>query len=527
MSRCGGHAGWHGAGSGDDPEHSGHDRRRFLGLAARGALLGVLVELLPGGGPISLAWGQEDPAAGGDPAQVHVVGVPRGPVYGNEEHQRQIDAQVEKVLQATFDLERIQPGHTVLLKVAANSPYKYPMVAHPMVVRAVIRVAKARGARVLIVDQPGFEHVFNTGDDRLREKVRKLVAGTFTGYAHGMDVHRSNGLLQVAEDEGVPFEAGDLESDYEQVTGQFQHWPERRFGLRKQQAGFRVHRRALQAARHPDTFHVISITRPAAHVMAGHTGPIKTWYGWIYTADRLWSHVDLAKVRDGDPHDAGDDHQTWWKPHTWFGRTEVARLHECIAEAARWFERNLPIRAHVLGAIDSFCDVGPDWAQVAMQRPNVIAAAATALPLDALHAAMLAEEKALTPREERRRQALENMPAVAGHADTPAWRRQLETPLFYGIEREFHHLHGTHYWEDIVQALERSEAARTQGAVYALRQLAEGLRLEGQSPAAPPAVGVAVVDGPGDLISPVVRHLMQPPTAETPGIIRSLPREGR
>jgi uncharacterized protein (DUF362 family) len=526
MGHCGGHRAHLAHGGADDGE-AGTDRRRFLGLAARGALLGALLDLLPGGGPLSLAWGQEGAPAGGDSAQVHVVGAPRGPEYGNEDHQRAIDAQVERVLAATFDLSRIQPGHTVLLKVAANSPYKYPMVAHPMVVRAVVRVAKARGARVIIVDQPGFEHVFNVGDDRLRARVRELVAGTFTGYARGLDVHRSNGLLQVAEDEGIAFEAGDLESDYEQVEGEFQHWPARRFGLREQRAGFRVHKRALQAARHPDTFHVISITRPAAHVMAGHTGPTKTWYGWIYTADRLWSHIDLRKVQDGDAHDAWDGHQTWWQPHTWFGRKEVARLHECIAEAARWFERNLPIRAHVLGAIDSFVDVGPDWAQVAMRRPNVIAASRTALPLDALHAAMLAEEKALTPREERRRQALENAPAVAGHADTPAWRRQLETPLFYGIEREFHHLHGTHWWEEMVQALERGEAGRSQGGVYALRQLAEGLRLEGERAEAPPPLAIEVLDGPADLVSPTVRHLVAPPGAETPGIIRALPREGR
>src|SRR5688572_17636063 len=107
------------------------DRRGFLGLMGKGALLGLVADLLPGGGPLSLAWGDEK-----DSTAVHVATVPRQPVYGNEADQRMVDAQVEKVLAATFDLGMIKAGHTVLIKVAANSPYKYPMVAHPMVLRA-------------------------------------------------------------------------------------------------------------------------------------------------------------------------------------------------------------------------------------------------------------------------------------------------------------------------------------------------------------------------------------------------------
>ena len=501
------------------------DRRGFLGLVGKGALLGALAQLLPEGGAISLAWAQD-----GAQADVHVVSAPRAPVYGNEADQRQVDEQVRKVLAATFDLERIQPGHTVVLKVAANSPYKYPMVAHPMVVRAVVRVCKARGARVMIVDQPGFEHVLLLGDDAMGERVRRIAAGKLTGYSRGMDVHRSNGLLQVAEDEGIPFEAGDQETDYELATGEFQHWPARKFGDREQGPGFRVNKRAMQAMRNPDTHHVISITRPASHVQAGHTGPTKTWYGWIYTADRLWSHLDLRQIKDGDRFD-GHDHQRWFNPFSWNGRLEVARLHECIAEAAAWFEKNLPIRAHVLGALDSFVDVGPDWAKVEMQRPNVIAASRTALPLDAFHAALLAEEKSLTPRDERRRQALENVGEVAGHAATPAWRRAMETPLFYGIEHEFHDLHGTHWWDEIEKALRKGRPEESQGGVYALRQLSEALRLSGQSAADPPPVAIEVVDGGSELISPTVRRLIAKPGEKTPGIIRALPgstpRQGR
>lgn len=492
------------------------NRRGFLGLVGKGALLGLIAELLPEGGPLSVAWADERGSA-----QVAVAALPRSPFYGDEADQQVVDAQVEKALAATFDLGRIQPGHVVLIKVAANSPYKYPMVAHPMVLRSVIRLAKARGASVRIVDQPGFEHVLQIGDDEMGRRLREKFKTHLSGYSAGMEVHRSNGLLQVAEDEGVPFEAGDLETDYEQATGSFQHWPARKFGRRQQLAGFRVHKRAMEAVRNPTTHHVISIVRPAAHVQAGHTGPTKTWYGWIYTADRLWSHLDLRRIRDGDPFD-GHDHQKVWNPLTWFGRTEVARLHECIAEAAAWFERNLPIRAHVVGAIDSYCDVGPDWAKVAMKRPNVVAASATALPLDAFHAALLAEEKSLTPRDERRRQAIDNMPAVAGHASTPAWRRTLETPLFYGIENQFHDWHGTHYWDDIVRSLERGETARTQGALWSLRQLGEGARLAGSSATAPPAITVNVVDGGAELVSPTIGHLMGAPTTETPGIIRRL-----
>jgi hypothetical protein len=53
----------------------------------------------------------------------------------------------------------LRPGDTVLLKVALNAPDPYPATTSPLAIRAVAEALRERGARVLVGDMPGMEHV--------------------------------------------------------------------------------------------------------------------------------------------------------------------------------------------------------------------------------------------------------------------------------------------------------------------------------------------------------------------------------
>ncbi len=62
-------------------------------------------------------------------------------------------------LDSTDNLSWLKPGEIVLLKPAVNSPDSYPSTTHPLAVSVVAKVLKERGARVIVGDQSGIEHV--------------------------------------------------------------------------------------------------------------------------------------------------------------------------------------------------------------------------------------------------------------------------------------------------------------------------------------------------------------------------------
>ncbi len=478
-------------------------RRGFFKVVGQGALAAALAEVLLGGSLVRVAF------ADGKDADVHVAGLPRTPT------QEQVDEQTKRALEACFDLDVVKPGHLVLIKVSSNSPRPYPFTSHPMVLKAVVRLTKARGARVVVVDQCGFEHVLNTGDDKLAEAVKKIWGTTFSGYENGLQVLEKNGLAAAAREAGAEVKSLDDESDYVNVDIGSPHWPERTFMGKKQGPGVRVAKIAFEAMelakRNPPAGHVITIARPGGHVQAGHTGPLKNWYGWIHPADRLYSHLDIGKVKNGDAHDhfGGHDEGHSFLGLKWGqGNLEVKHLHESVSSVAAWMEENVPIRAHIVGAIDTFCDVGPDWGEVAMKGPNMIAASprGKVAQLDAFTAALVVSEKAATADAEKERQAREN-----DARDGVRFMDKLQTWMFYRLEHTFHDRHGTHYMEPAIAALrDPSKRATDQGAVWGFRQIDSFLDRTGGTR------GVKL-DVQGTTLPPDLELLLMPPTTRTLG----------
>jgi len=75
-------------------------------------------------------------------------------------------------LKASDDLLWLSPGDTVLLKPALNSAGPYSAITHPLSLLAVAEVMEERGAKVVVGDHPGMEHVLTdqSGSYRVSSK---------------------------------------------------------------------------------------------------------------------------------------------------------------------------------------------------------------------------------------------------------------------------------------------------------------------------------------------------------------------
>ena len=366
------------------------DRRGFMRLtggAALGAALGSL--------GVRFTWAQE---AGG--AQVSVVGFPNGADAAA------IAARLAEAIGAVSDLAWLKPGDLVAIKVASNSGRPYPFTTHPVALQALIRMLRARGARVIVADQAGIEWVLPPlGGEKLGEKVRELWRGLHSGTATGMQVLEMNGLKAAAEAAGAEVQSFDREADWE-AHPPTTHWKQ----------GFRVPRLYREVA------HVINFARPSAHVMLGHTTAIKNWYGWLHPLDRMRSHTDVG-IRP---------------PKDWLSLRfkQVRHLPERIAEVAAAFAGKT--RLNLVAAIDTYCDVGPDWGTQPLAQSSIMASG-DMLAIDAASAALVAWEKRRVPAAERK----EN------------WRRSPhlnENERFWGsIEGGFHDFHGARVLDALIE----------------------------------------------------------------------------
>lgn len=358
------------------------DRRGFLrltGAAALGAALGGL-------GETRIAWAQETGAA-----QVALVGFPNGADAAG------IAAKLAEAIAAVTDLSWLQSGQRVAIKVASNSGRPYPFTTHPVALQALIRMLRGRGARVVVADQAGIEWVLPPlGGEALGAKVRQLWKGLHSGTATGMQVLEMNGLAAAARAAGAEVVSFDRESDWEPHPAT-EHWKQ----------GFRIPRLYGQVD------HVVNFARPSGHVMLGHTGPIKNWYGWLHPLDRMRSHTDVGLRPAKD----------------WLALRfkQVRDLPERIAEVAAAFRHKT--RLNLVASIDTYCDVGPDWGTQPLAQSSIMASA-DMLAIDAAHAALVAWEKHRVPEAERRAR----------------WKSSInlnENERFWGtIEGGFHDFHG-------------------------------------------------------------------------------------
>lgn len=186
-------------------------------------------------------------------------------VVGPHDPPQTLETAVTAAALAVDDLAWLQPGDSVFLKLAANSPHPYPATTAPEAVSALVRLLKARGAgRVVVGDQPGVAHVYQ--DQK-------------TWRGRGLEVLERNGLAPAARAAGAEvhcFDQAGWGAFYPESLERPGHWS--------------------GAVMLPDILndidHLIVLPRVSRHVLAGATLGLKAAVGWLRDDSRRDLHQD-------------------------------------------------------------------------------------------------------------------------------------------------------------------------------------------------------------------------------------------
>jgi uncharacterized protein (DUF362 family) len=378
-------------------------RRDFLKAVGEGALLATLAN----GTFVRVAWAQDGSQAA--PSDVTVVGLPASPDYAEIKKRMK-----EAVYAASGDLSWLKPNQTVAIKVVSNSGKGYPFTTSPEALKALIEILKEKepSTRVIVADQPGIEWVPpSLGNDAVGSAVRKIWGAIYSGASNGRDVLKMNGLLAAAQSAGAEVQTFDSESDWVRVAPTA-HWKN----------GFRIPKL------YGEVDHVVNLVRPSGHEMAGYTGTLKSWYGWLNPDDRLRSHTV-------DPSDPSHN---------------MTNLSDSIAEVADAFKGKT--RLNLVAAIGSYADIGPDWGKQPLDQSMIIASS-DMVAADAVAASLVAHEKNKVPFYDRALNWIENpFQWRTRHSaqDTAFWAGIQGSPLenlesvFMGLAQPvIHALHGS------------------------------------------------------------------------------------
>ena len=166
-------------------------------------------------------------------------------------------------LKAADNLAWLHDGDTVLLKPALNSPDPYPSTTHPLAIRVVAELLEGRGAKVMIGDQSGIEHV-------LHHPGGIIHGSTKENYAH-------SGMGAKDDARFVSFEDGGWdEGFYRHQSPQTSSWTD----------GFFISQWAKKAD------HIISLPRVSAHSQAGATLGFKCMVGMLREDSRMEFHAN-------------------------------------------------------------------------------------------------------------------------------------------------------------------------------------------------------------------------------------------
>lgn len=158
---------------------------------------------------------------------------------------------VQTVIARTRDLDFIKPGDKVLVKPNVNSDDPAPGTTHPEALGEVVRLAKARGAYVIV-------------GDRSNPRWKTIPA------------MKETGIYQAAQEAGADEIVGFEDEDWIRVKPEGSlYWPN----------GFRVPKRLAGIN------HIISVPVLHTHSIAGHSLAIKNLVGLIHPADRGFFHA--------------------------------------------------------------------------------------------------------------------------------------------------------------------------------------------------------------------------------------------
>jgi hypothetical protein len=167
------------------------------------------------------------------------------------------------MLKATADFTWLSEGDIVLLKPALNSPDPYPATTHPLAVSTAADLLARHGAKVIIGDQSGIEHV-------LHHK-----AGVIRGSSKGNYI--ASGMGSPSDTRFVSFEDGGWDEGFSRYRSvRTPSWPD----------GFYLTSWVKKAD------HIISLPRVSAHSQAGATLGLKCMVGLLREDSRMEFHAN-------------------------------------------------------------------------------------------------------------------------------------------------------------------------------------------------------------------------------------------
>jgi len=166
---------------------------------------------------------------------------------------------------ALVDLSWLQPGQSVLVKLACNSGHRHPSVTAPGAVRGMVEALLAAGAgRVVVADQAGVEAVRLAEGNQRYGSTRSLMA--------------RNGLLDAIEESGGEahfFDEEDFDEGYFPGTTPFDsYWTQP----------------MMLPSIVNDVDHIVYMPRLSSHTLCGYTHGLKLSMGWIRDDSRYHVH---------------------------------------------------------------------------------------------------------------------------------------------------------------------------------------------------------------------------------------------
>jgi uncharacterized protein (DUF362 family) len=190
----------------------------------------------------------------------------------------------DALLKSSNNFSWLDKGDTVLLKPALNSPDPYPATTHPLAIEVTSRLLAEHGAKVMIGDQSGIEHVLHHPGGVIRGSSR-------SNYIR-------SGMGSKDDTRYVSFEDGGWDTGfYHYRSGNTPSWP----------YGFFISEWARKAD------HIISLPRLSTHSQAGATLGFKIMVGMLREDSRMEFHANgpynnfIKKAAKGSTLSANDD----------------------------------------------------------------------------------------------------------------------------------------------------------------------------------------------------------------------------
>jgi uncharacterized protein (DUF362 family) len=199
------------------------------------------------------------PGSYGSSKLVALAALPKG---ASEE---EVILAVRQVAEAATDFSWLSRGDVVFIKVASNSPNRYPATTSPVAVRAMAYLLRDKGAsKVIVGDKPGVQYVFQD------EKGQR---------GSSRDILTKNGLHQAAQDSGA-------EVHYFDEAGYHAYFADR------PEHGSNWKGPLMLPKILTEVDHVVLLPRVSRHVLAGSTNGLKAAVGWLRDDSRLELHRD-------------------------------------------------------------------------------------------------------------------------------------------------------------------------------------------------------------------------------------------